>query len=387
MAELDPSSEEWQRENESKLEKIGVAVGVSALVVIAKALGRIKEGATITDAMIAAPADLAAFQEIIERGTAIYEGVIEDIFDLLVKGNDEWARAAYEYAGVTQIPAAEHSVIKNVVQAGEETAIKTAESMCNTSVVGLIDRHGQFVPFQQEYIAAVNRASNAIASGEAAYNAEIIKTCRELAQTGLRVQYSSGMTRELYAALSTNIMDTAGATMVETRRIQGVEYGANGKEVSAHTMSAPDHVDYQGKQFTNKEFEEIQTGELRKRPLESGANCRHLVYDILYGVTSPVHSAEELRQFREKSNGKVQFKGLSGKTLEMSGYEATQYQRRLEHRIRTLKTEAVMLDSAEMPAFAKVARGDARSYTRYYKDMSESLKLPLRLDRAKAYMQ
>lgn len=385
MVHKDPASEESQIDAESKLDKIGVAVGVTSLAIIGRALGRIDEETTLSDALIYANQDIAEFEAIMEYGAAAYDAAIEQIYDNLADLNDKWAQRYYEYAKVEQVPALEHPRLSTILNQGKSEAAMTAEMMCNSSVVGLVDRNGKFLPFEQEYKAAVNRAVNAMSRGEAAYNTEILKTVKQMSNSGLRVQYASGLTRELFAAARTSIMDGYRATMMQERKVQGVEFGANGKEISAHMFCAPDHLPYQGEQFTYKEFYELQNGDLRGRPIETGANCRHIAYDIIKGVTEPAFSSKQLEEYRKNSESKIRFKGISGQELEMSGYESTQYQRKIETRIRVNKTESTILEEAGFPAFAKQTSATAAEYMRYYKHMSKSLGLPLRLDNTRAY--
>lgn len=386
MAALDPASDEAQNEAEDTLDAIGIAIGVSSLVIIAKAIKRLTKNTTISDAMASSSKDLEALEKIMKRGAAKYDEATKELYAKLAERNDAWAKMFYEYAGVEQVPALEHPKVSNMIESSENAALQGVKATCNTSVVGLIDRNGQFVPYAEEYRRIMNRAITSMAIGETSYTTEIQRTFKELSRSGLRVQYASGVTRELYGAMRTNIMDGYRDTMVDIREVQGLEYGARDIEVSAHTMCAPDHLPYQGKQFTQEEFRNLQEGELRKRPIEAGANCRHRAYRVIKGLTSPANSEERLELYRRQSEGIVSFTGMGGDTLEMSGYEATQYQRRVEHRIRTLKTEGDMLDAAGFQAFGKLAKGDARSYTRYYKTMSEEAGLTTRIERTKVRM-
>lgn len=389
MAYQDPASEESQKELEDALEAIGIAVGVSSLLIISNALERITEDTTISEALAMSGADMEAFKEIVQQGRTDYAKIIKGMYNDLAVNNDEWAKVFYEHSNVKQIPAVEHPKMNKILTKGEKNALKTVEAACNTSVVGLVDRYGAFVPFSDGYRSIITNSITAMQMGESTYTTEIKRVCKDLSKKGLRVQYESGARRELFGAVRTNIMDGYRDTMMRVRDVQGEEFGADGYEISAHSMCAPDHLDYEGEplqggQFTNKEFEEIQSD--LARPIETGANCRHMTYKIIMNVTKPAHSRAQLDQYRAYSNGMVSFQGMSGKQLTMSGYDATQYQRRIEQNIRALKTESKLLDSAGLPAFAKVASKDARDYTAYYMAMSEETGLKTRLERTRAYV-
>ena len=40
----------------------------------------------------------------------------------------------------------------------------------------------------------------------------------------------------------------------------GQKFGADGVELSAHAICAPDHLAVQGRQFSNEEFDKMQIG-------------------------------------------------------------------------------------------------------------------------------
>lgn len=390
MEYVDPASEEHQKELEDALEAIGIAVGVSSLLIIAQALERITEDTTISDALAMLGADMKAFEKVVQQGREDYKNTIEDMYETLAVNNDEWAEVYYAYSKVKQIPAAIHPKISKIFSLGEKKAIKAVKAMCNTSVLGLVDRNGEFVPFEDEYKRIINRAINSMKLGETSYTTEVKRVCKELSNTGLRVQYESGVTRELFGAARTNLMDGYRDTMMEVRYVQGKEFGADGVELSAHALCAKDHQDYQGNQYSYERrrgyelWSEVQNEP--DRPLVTGANCGHTIYPVLLDVTEPAHSKSELAELKRRANEKISFAGMSGKTLTMSRYDATQYQRGVERRIRSIKTDSKLLESAGNKDAAKQAKSNAREYTAYYKAMSEEAGLTTRLERTRAYV-
>lgn len=121
-------------------------------------------------------------------------------------------------------------------------------------------------------------------------------------------------------------------------------FHADGKEIIAHINSAPDHEPSQGHQFTNEQFDKIQSGEdfedLQGRkyvgfPRAIGTwNCRHIVRSIVCGVTKQYDSDEYLEKLIADNAKGYTFP--NGKHLTM--YECTQQQRRMENKIRHLKS-------------------------------------------------
>jgi hypothetical protein len=114
----------------------------------------------------------------------------------------------------------------------------------------------------------------------------------------------------------------------------GKEFGADGVEISAHALCAEDHLPYQGKQMSNKEFNRLQNTIL-DRPLGMW-NCRHTWHPILIGISPPAHTPEELAEYKRNSREMITIDGLT-----KSRYEWTQEQRRIETAIRQQKDIAV----------------------------------------------
>ena len=82
-------------------------------------------------------------------------------------------------------------------------------------------------------------------------------------------------------------------------------------EISAHDRPAPDHADIQGKQYTKEEYEKLNAS--LKRPIGT-LNCMQIAFPIIYGVTEPSYTDEELRTEREaEPDGEGRKTGKCGK--------------------------------------------------------------------------
>lgn len=109
-------------------------------------------------------------------------------------------------------------------------------------------------------------------------------------------------TRRIDSAARQNVLDGISYIAQETAKSNGEKFGADGYEISAHATCAPDHLPYQGKQYTKAQFDKLQAG--LKRPIGQW-NCRHLIYPIILGVSAPAYSDEELKEFEINSNEKI----------------------------------------------------------------------------------
>ena len=185
------------------------------------------------------------------------------------------------------------------------------------------------------YKNAVDVAVQTAQAGVSDYNSAIRRAMKAAARDGLRVQYpNSGLTRRLDSAVRMNVLDGIRAINQDIMRQVGKEFGADGVEISAHAMCAEDHLPYQGKQMSNKEFNRLQNTIL-DRPLGMW-NCRHTWHPILMGISPPAHTPEELAEYKRNSREMITIDGLT-----KSRYEWTQEQRRIETAIRYQKDIAV----------------------------------------------
>lgn len=186
----------------------------------------------------------------------------------------------------------------------------------------------------QRYRDAVDVAITSVQSGVTDYNSAIRRAMKAAAKDGLRVKYpNSDMTRRLDSAVRQNVLDGVRAVNNDVLRQLGNEYGADGVEISAHALCATDHLPYQGLQFSNREFEELQN--TLDRPFGMW-NCKHTIFPIILGVSEPAHDADELRMYRENSNAEIEIGGR-----KMTRYEWTQEQRRIETAVRAQKDIAI----------------------------------------------
>lgn len=379
---VDPATEEAQQQAEDELEAAAIAIETAVLLVVARRVSSFRDGQTLTQALASMPADMAEVDAIITRGSRLLEETSRGIMERMATGNDQWAKRYYDATLSKQSLFRDHAGLSQALSNGMDEVIGDIRTTCRTSVMGLQGRSG-VLPFEEEYKAIINEAAHSMAVGEAAYDQAVLNAARNLSQGGLRVVYESWQTRELYAAVRTNVMDAYRSTMVEMRMIQGAEFGADGVEISAHAPCAPDHEKWQGQQFTFKEYADLQS--ILRRPFVFGANCHHTISPIIIGITNQVYSDSELAEMREMSNEEVTFESAAGNELTMTRYEATQYQRSVEKGIRDARTQGALLDAFGSKE-AGIVKSNADALESYYVGMSKSLGLGTRMERTEAYV-
>lgn len=374
----DPESVEEQDKAEDRLFKIAIGIEVAVMAVMAQRLLRIGDGEGITASYVGMTQDLAQVDRIIRDGSRELQSAAEQIMERMAANNDKWANAYYMHRGIRQKVFRDVPALRQAYENGVRDALSDIKATCRTSVIGIKDKKVTY-PLKDEYKALIDQVSTAMAAGEATYTEAFREATATLANSGLKVEYASGHTRELYSAVRMNVMDAYRSTMVEMRTLQGLEFGADGYRVSAHMPCAPDHIDYQGGVYTFAKFDKVQDEIMNDsgRPLVTGANCGHTVSPVIVELAQTTYSKAKLAEMKRLSEEKVTFEGMSGKQMAMSRYEASQYQRNVETSIRRDNIEVYLAGDMANPATIAAAKEKAR----YYSRMSKAVGLPAKKER------
>lgn len=393
----DPASEEEQRKAESELDAALIAFEIGLLAIIAERLGSI-EGLSFSEIYALIPEDIAKIRKAINKGVKNLQSVSSRILNRMALANDQWAAQYYAVKSIKSESTYTNTSLNNLLTRKIKAADEYISTACRSSVVKIAKETAdpitgkikvlQYKPIEQAYQAIVTNTSTHMAAGNITGQQAVEKAVSSLAESGLRVQYQSGVTRNLHTAVKTNIMDAYRSTMSEMREAHGALFGADGVEVSAHALCAPDHQPYQGMQYSYERkrgydlWDDIQNEPAR--PLVTGANCGHFIFPVILGISSGAYSKKELEELKRLSNEKVTFKGLSGEELTMSRYDASQYQRKLESNIREKKKLAFLQESSNVDSSA--ANKAVKYYQSEYKRISEKVGLTRRMENTRIYI-
>lgn len=227
------------------------------------------------------------------------------------------------------------------------------------------------------YRDVIDRGIQAAQTGVEDYRSAMRRALREASAEGLRVKYASGLTRRLDSAVRMNVLDGIHALNQANMDAIGSAFGADGVELSAHPMCAEDHLPYQGKQYSNAAFAELQDS--LPRPIGMW-NCRHIAYPILLGISPPAHSAQELEEYRRGSTEQIEIDGATH-----SRYEWTQVQRAIETEVRYKQDEITLAKAAGDDVLVRDARRKIRELDSYYSKISETAGTPKRRERMGTY--
>jgi len=222
----------------------------------------------------------------------------------------------YKSAGIKDV-AISNSVMNKLKDSSKKTGsniVKLTNTMANTS--------------QLQFINAMNKAYLETSTGTKSYTQAISDAVKGVSKQGAVIQYPSGAKRSIESAIRTNVLTSVNQTYTELQLERGKELGWDLYEVSAHSGARPEHAEWQGKVYTEKElYDKCGYGTITGL---CGVNCRH-TFSPYYKGSTKTYSSKELKDLR---NEKVNYNGE-----EISKYNASQIQRKLERNIRNNKKE------------------------------------------------
>lgn len=228
-------------------------------------------------------------------------------------------------------------------------SIKVSASQMQMLEAGYIKTSGNLnnltrttaVTSQTRFINACTLAEMKAESGAFSPQQAIVDTIKQVASEGAFVLYESGHRDRLDVAVRRNVMTGIGQTTGEICLANARELGCDLMEITAHAGARPSHASWQGqivslsgrRGYLSLSDIGYGTGDGFK-----GWNCRHDWFPHFEGSTR-MYSDKDLKELDAEN---IEFPDGSMHTL----YEAEQYQRALERRIRQTKRTLAACDEA-----------------------------------------
>lgn len=288
-----------------------------------------------------------------------------EVFDEIAKDDVAFYEEYYKAKNMAFVPYKERTGLMYYVN-----SISTATSgeMVNiartTGFTKKVNGTTQFNTLRQTYIDLIDEAVYNVSRGVQDYQSAMRNTIKQLANSGVKtIDYATGYKRRLDSSIRQVINDGVSRVFDNIQQQIGDELGTDGVEISAHGMCAWDHLPYQGKQYSNKEFEKIQ--ESLDRPIGMW-NCRHTVYRIIMGVDLASYTSKQLNQYKKQSLSPVEYEGKT-----YTKYEATQVQRKLETAIRRNKDTQIIARASGVQSEINKSQQKINQLTRKYNDFSK----------------
>lgn len=255
-----------------------------------------------------------------------------DEFDRKMLGADKGAA----------VPLEENAQLQKLISAQIAETAGKCENLTNTLGFADHDFLGRVyhLSMTDMYRREMDSAHMKVATGATDYMTAIRQACNKLAASGVRtIDYESGRSDRIEVAARRALLTSVAHVTHRISEQNGEELGADGWEMSAHSGSRSSHAVYQGRQYTQKQYERII------KPLISEPNCRHDVFPIILGVSEPTYTEEELQNIDQPPFT------YEGRTY--TAYEASQQMRKMERAMRKQKDRCIVADAAgDEEAFA-----------------------------------
>ena len=333
----------------------------------------------------------------VSRLTRLNIRQVEDIFEAYAKKDQAFYRQFYEARGLSFIPYNENLTLRRQTLALASLTQGEMQNFARTNILGytIRDMQGntQFLGLRQTYDRVLDEAILNVGQGKETFDSAMARIMKEIGGSGLKyADYKSGRSVRLDSAVRQSLKQGLRALHNENQLIIGEEIQSDGVEISVHSYPAPDHAKAQGRQFSNEEFDKLNSGleakdyKGRKVTLDhdhnnsfrqiSTLNCYHYIFTIVLGVSKPEYTDEELKDILEENDKGVE---INGKHYTL--YQATQMQRSLERRIREQKDIQIMGRASGNKDLINDAQGKVTDLTRAYKELSDKSGLPFKSKR------
>lgn len=316
----------------------------------------------------------------LERISELSKKDIEDLLEITAKENIDFANTYYEAKKMDKVSYETSKQFQNLVKAVEKTTKGEFTNLSKTTALKLLKDNGKplYLDIKKAYNEVIDRCVLAVATGQMDYQKAMYDTIKQLSSSGVKKIYYDNEGKRAYArrldsSVRMNILDGVRQVNIGIQEQVGKEFGADGVEVSHHVNCAPDHIHIDGKQFSKKQFEKINNN--LTRPVAS-MNCRHFVFSIVLGVSSPLYTKKQLEEDRKNNE-----KGFEYEGKHYTLYEGEQLQRKIELAVRQQKDLQIIAKSSGDKDTISKAQSNITQLTQKYKKLSKISGLPTKMDR------
>ena len=361
-------NEQWVNALPNESVKVAEEINIEIAKVIAERIKSIGELASsdvkkLTNAIQYLGADFQKITKLIAKYSNQGQMTVVDTLQKVADGNDEFANVFYSAKGIAAHTWQSDAYLNNLVESIARQTAAEFTNLSNTLAYKIDDRT---LTLRQMYTRTVDKAIYEAQSGTVDYYTAMRKSIKQLSNNMRVLEWESGTVRRLDSHIRQNLLDGIRQLNQQMLDYHGKQFGSDGVELSAHAISAPDHAPIQGRQFSNEQFfrmqnqlsfEDANGNNYPAMPRRIGEwNCKHIEFPIVLGVSKPVHTEEQLKEFQKNSEKK---------------YDLTQEQRRMENKLRRLKNERLIASATGDELEAKRIQRKINEQQTAYRKFSE----------------
>lgn len=330
-----------------------------------------------------------AIQKKLEKLLNMSRKELDALFQDAVERNEEYLKTSLTKADIIRVDEQWRPALQ-----AQNDAIRrqTEEAFVNlTQSMGFAIRDGagvRFLGIAETYQRILDRAALEVSTGAMDYNTVIRRSVRELADSGIvMVNYASGWRNRADVAVRRAVMTGVTQISAQYSEKSAELLGTPLREVSAHRgardVDGPkgweNHKKWQGKVYAMGEhprypniYDVCGLGDVTG--LE-GANCRHMHFPFVEGVSERTYTDEQLETIDPPP--------FAYQGRKYTAYEATQKQRQLETAIRAQKRRVLAFESAGEEQDAQDAKTRLKRLESEYRAFSQAAGLPEQFERAR----
>lgn len=331
--------------------------------------------------------DVREINKALARLTGLQEKEIKKMIKVVAADSYADAKPFYDYRSKPYVPLMDNEPLSQVIEAVGLETMGEYKNLANTQMTGFVIRDlkhpgkTKFYNVQQTYKTVMDEAIQAVQSGVTDYNSAMRRTLKQLNSSGMQRVYweDSGYKQRMDTAVKRTILDGIRHINQRVHEILGRQFGANGYELSAHHMPAPDHAPFQGHMFSKHQYNRLQNNKSFKdingkkfagvRRIIGQWNCKHFAYPIIIGVSKPKYTDEQLQDILDE-NAKGAKVGGRHYTL----YELLQKQNEIALKVRQYKDGQIMAMTAGDMDLAREYQAKVSEWTKRYKSFNAAVR-------------
>ena len=324
--------------------------------------------------------EIDKIMEDLEKASQLSRKDLEELLEIAAEENIEFANVYYEAKGMDKVSYKDSKQFQDIVKSVEKTTQGVFTDLSSTTAIKLLKDNGEgyLKGIREAYEDVIDRCVLAVATGQTNYQKAMYDTIKQLSSSGVKKIFYDNEGKRAYArrldsSVRMNILDGVRQVNIGVQEQVGKEFGADGVEVSHHVNCAPDHIHIDGQQFSKKKFEKINNN--LTRPVAS-MNCRHFVFSIVLGVSSPLYTKKQLEEDRKNNE-----KGFEYEGKHYTLYEGEQLQRKIELAVRQQKDLQIIAKASNDKDTISKSQSNITQLTQKYKELSKISGLPTKMDR------
>lgn len=307
---------------------------------------------------------------------------IEEAFDLVAEENAAFAEVYAKAKNMEFVDYKDNDQLKRLVKGIAKETNAIFKNISRAKAIGFVlkdaDGNKIFKDLKKTYNDLIDEAVFNVTTGTTDYQSAMRGVMKQLADSGVKIHeekvgYKSGYNIRIDSAVRQNVLDGIRKINVNIQEQVGKEFGANAIELSLTFPCADDHAPYEGKIYTHKEFENIQSS--LERPFFQW-NCRHFGFQVVKGISQPQYTQKYLDQKHAQEHEKFYFE-----SKKINQVEANDLMRKIETSIRRNKDAQIIGRSAGNKELVAESQQKITQLTRKYKELSDVSGLPTKMER------